>query len=69
LQTLTSLLPPKKAEIDPLPAIVDEADYEESDVAEFQSTWLEQELQNEFDEDWEDEDDDEGMDAPECQPQ
>ncbi|KAH6909036.1 hypothetical protein BKA70DRAFT_1277267, partial [Coprinopsis sp. MPI-PUGE-AT-0042] len=43
----------------PPPAIVDEADYEESDVAEFQSTWLEQELQNEFEDDWEDEDDDE----------
>ena len=55
--------------MDPLPSIVDDADYEESDVTEFQTTWLEQELESQFDDDWEDEDSDEGMDAPECQPQ
>ncbi|KAI0297243.1 hypothetical protein B0F90DRAFT_916795 [Multifurca ochricompacta] len=60
-QALGALLPPKKADIEPLPEIVDEVAFEEGTLAEF----------GEGDEnDWQDEeeDDDEGG-APECQPQ
>ncbi|KAH7884675.1 hypothetical protein F5I97DRAFT_1486033 [Phlebopus sp. FC_14] len=64
-QALAQLLPPKKADIEPAPEIVDEASYEEVDLEDF----------GEGDEDdWEDEDDgdydDHGMGGePECRPQ
>ncbi|KAI0710127.1 DnaJ-domain-containing protein [Earliella scabrosa] len=60
-QALSALLPPKKPEMDPKPAVVDEVPFEESDIVDF----------GEGDEaDWEDEDDDDddGME-PECRPQ
>ncbi|EGO24656.1 hypothetical protein SERLADRAFT_449414 [Serpula lacrymans var. lacrymans S7.9] len=62
-KAVEQLLPPKKAEMDPPPAIIDEAPYEESDIVEFGEG-------NE--DDWEDDDDPYGnpMGAePECRPQ
>ncbi|EPQ52738.1 DnaJ-domain-containing protein [Gloeophyllum trabeum ATCC 11539] len=62
---LEKLLPPKKAEVDPLPAVVHEADYEECDIADF----------GEDEDGWEDEDEDEddfhpGMGGePDCRQQ
>ncbi|KZT29690.1 DnaJ-domain-containing protein [Neolentinus lepideus HHB14362 ss-1] len=61
---LERVLPPKKAEVEPKPPVVDEADYEECDIADFGD-----------DEDtWEDEDDEDdfhpGMgEEPECRQQ
>ncbi|TFK27171.1 chaperone regulator [Coprinopsis marcescibilis] len=69
---LAALLPPKKPEIDPLPEIVDEVPFEESDIGEIQGTFLDQELGAAFDDedDWEDDDDDDHIHgAPDCQPQ
>ncbi|KAM5538475.1 hypothetical protein V8D89_007808, partial [Ganoderma adspersum] len=62
VQALAALLPPKKPEMDPKPAIVDEVPFEESDIVDF----------GEGDEgDWEDDDDDDDDDGiePECRPQ
>ncbi|EEB90818.1 hypothetical protein MPER_10928, partial [Moniliophthora perniciosa FA553] len=63
-KALEQLLPPKKADVEPQPEIVDDADFEESDIMEF----------GEGDEDdWEDEDEDFGFGPrpgePECRPQ
>jgi DnaJ family protein A protein 2 len=67
---LSTLLPPKKEDIEPLPEIVDEANYEESDIGELHSTFLDQELEAQFEDDWEDEDSDDDIHGqPECQPQ
>ena len=66
IQALQSLLPPKKKNIEPLPEIVDEVDYEESDIAELRSTFLDHGFGDESD--WEDDDDDD-EDEPECRPQ
>ncbi|KAI0370384.1 DnaJ-domain-containing protein [Pilatotrama ljubarskyi] len=57
-KALAGLLPPKKDEMDPKPAIVDEVPFEESDIVDFGG---------DDEEDWEDEDDD-GME-PECRTQ
>lgn len=65
LQALESLLPPKKKDLEPLPDVVDEADYQESDIAELRSTFLDHGFGDESE--WEDDDDDE--DEPECRPQ
>ncbi|KAF5326879.1 hypothetical protein D9619_004373 [Psilocybe cf. subviscida] len=60
VQALEKLLPPKRTEVDPLPAVVDEADFEESDIVDF----------GEDEGDWEDEDEDEDEDGePDCRQQ
>ncbi|EAU85530.2 chaperone regulator [Coprinopsis cinerea okayama7 len=70
IKALSTLLPPKKEDIEPLPEIVDEANYEESDIGELHSTFLDQELEAQFEDDWEDEDSDDDIHGqPECQPQ
>ena len=68
---LESFLPPKKKELEPLPEIVDEVPYEESDIGELRSSFLDGGLDGQFgddDSDWEDEDD-EDVEQPECRPQ
>jgi len=59
---LISVLPPKRTDVDPQPDIVDEANFEESDIIDFGG-----------DENWEDEDEDEHDEninlEPECRPQ
>lgn len=82
LQALEALLPPKKTDIEPRPAIVDEADYEESDVVEVRARSVP--AGSDFfdhgmaqfgeggDDDWEDEDeeyDEDGGGEPECRAQ
>jgi len=62
---LEKLLPPKKPDISPRPAIVDDVEYEATDVANFG---------DDDDEEWdsdedEDEDDDDDLGNPECRPQ
>ena len=37
-QALEALLPPKKPEMDPKPAVIDEVDYEESDIVDVRET-------------------------------
>ncbi|KAJ2922882.1 hypothetical protein H1R20_g14248, partial [Candolleomyces eurysporus] len=66
LKALESLLPPKKKDLEPLPEIVDEVDYKESDMAELRSTFLDHGFGDESD--WEDDDDDDD-EEPECRPQ
>ncbi|KAH7925478.1 DnaJ-domain-containing protein [Leucogyrophana mollusca] len=82
---LAQILPPKKAEIDPAPAMVDEAAYEESDLVDVRarsfpagSDFFDQGFASQFgegdDEDWEDDDGDDdyehgGGGEPECRPQ
>ena len=81
LQALGTLLPPKKPEMDPKPAIVDEVPFEESDVVDVRETpfpagsnFFDHGHGFQFGEgdeaDWEDDDDDddEGGD-PECRTQ
>ncbi|KAF8624538.1 hypothetical protein AX15_005845 [Amanita polypyramis BW_CC] len=68
VKALTSLLPPKKPELEPYPETVDEAQYEESDIVDFgggdEDGWVDED---------EDEDDENGfghMDGePECRQQ
>lgn len=84
LQALEQLLPPKKDDIDPLPEVVDEAQFEESDIVEVRSRsfpasqdFFDHAFPSQFGEDedtWEDEDDedDDHMHMgpePECRPQ
>ncbi|KIK10107.1 hypothetical protein K443DRAFT_670736 [Laccaria amethystina LaAM-08-1] len=60
LHKLAPLLPPKKEDVDPRPAVVDEAEFEESDIVDF----------GEGDEDaWEDEEEEEMGGDPECRTQ
>ncbi|OBZ72469.1 DnaJ subfamily A member 2 [Grifola frondosa] len=64
-KALEALLPPKKPEMDPKPAVVDEARYEEVDIADFGEGG---------EGDWEDDDEDEDGDhfggaEPECRQQ
>lgn len=84
LQALAALLPPKKPDIIPQPAIVDEAGFEESDVVD-ETFHAQRSFEPGFgsgldDEgDWEDEDDEDDYDfggphgyggpEPECRPQ
>jgi len=60
-RSLLTLLPSKKLDVDPLPAIVDEVDFEASDIVDF----------GDDDEDaWADEEEDDGGGGePECRPQ
>ncbi|KDR78916.1 hypothetical protein GALMADRAFT_64281, partial [Galerina marginata CBS 339.88] len=62
IQAVEAILPSKRVDVDPQPEVVDEADYEESDIVDF----------GEGDEEnWEDEDDDDDGDGedPDCRPQ
>lgn len=78
-QALEALLPPKKPEMDPKPAVIDEVDFEESDIADVRETpfaggnFFDHGFSNQFgddEHDWEDEDDEEDeMGEPECRPQ
>ncbi|KAI0050442.1 DnaJ-domain-containing protein [Auriscalpium vulgare] len=60
VKTLETLLPPKKADVEPKPSTVDEAKYEESDMVEFG--------EGADDDAWEDADDEEGGET-ECRTQ
>lgn len=82
-QALAAILPPKKAEVDPSPAIIDEATFEEADLEDvrarsFPATdFFDQAFASQFgndDDEWEDEDEDDYDDhglggEPECRPQ
>lgn len=82
-QLLVSLLPPKKEDLDPQPAVVDDAKYEESDLADVRARSFPPGFDffhhgaqfGEGDEDgWEDEDEDEDEmhmhgEPPECRQQ
>ncbi|KAF9000606.1 DnaJ C terminal domain-containing protein [Cyathus striatus] len=68
-KALASLLPPKKAEVEPYPEVVDEARYEESDIVEVRSrsfpaspNFFDHAFPSQFgegdDNDWEDDEDD-----------
>ncbi|KAF9048597.1 DnaJ-domain-containing protein [Panaeolus papilionaceus] len=78
MKALEAVLPPKKQDLDPQPAVVDEAAFEESDIVDVRARSYPA-SQNFFDhgfpsqfggdeDDWEDEDDDD-MDEPDCRPQ
>ncbi|KAF8842070.1 DnaJ-domain-containing protein [Paxillus ammoniavirescens] len=84
-QALAKLLPPKKANIEPAPAIIDEAPFEDADLEDVRarcfpasSDFFDEGFPSQFgegdDDDWEDDDDDgyddHGMGGePECRPQ
>ncbi|KAL4066704.1 hypothetical protein J3A83DRAFT_4098420, partial [Scleroderma citrinum] len=83
-EALARLLPPKKADLDPAPEIVDIAPFEEADVADVRarcfpasSDFFDQAFASQFggdEDDWEDDDDDVYDDhemggEPECRPQ
>jgi len=61
IKALESILPPKKMEMSPRPAVIDEAEFEESDIVDF----------GEGEDDWEDEVDDviDVGEEPECRQQ
>lgn len=74
------MLPPKKSEMSPQPPVVDEAEFEESDVVDVRaqsfpagSDFFDQGFQSQFgggDDDWEDEDEEDHMGTePECRQQ
>ena len=75
------MLPPKKVDVEPLPAVVDEAGFEESDMMDVRarsfpasSDFFDQGFPSQFgdnENDWEDEDDeyDGGVPEPDCRPQ
>lgn len=83
VQTLQSLLPPKKTDVSPAPAIVDEAEFEESDILDVRgrsfppgSDFFDHGFHSQFgegDDDWEDDDDEDPYDEdgaePECRQQ
>lgn len=84
LKVLESLLPPKKPELEPQPDVVDEVDYEESDIVDVRGRssaggpdFLERGFATQFgdnEDDWEDEDEedvygDEMGGRPDCQHQ
>ncbi|KAL4264746.1 DnaJ-domain-containing protein [Pleurotus pulmonarius] len=61
-KALENALPPKKRDVEPRPAVVDEAAYEESDIVDFgggEDAWVDEDEDDEFDEGHE----------PECRPQ
>ena len=81
MQALSAILPPKKAEMEPKPAVVDEVPFEEGDVVDVRETPFPA-GSNFFDhghgfqfgegdeDDWEDEDGDDDDDGePECRTQ
>lgn len=80
LQKLGPLLPPKKEDVDPRPAVVDEAEFEESDIVDVRArsfpaspNFFDHGFASQFgegDEDaWEDEGEDEMGGDPECRTQ
>ena len=78
---LASILPPKRTDVDPQPDVVDEANFEESDIVDVRArsfpaspNFFDQGFPSQFggdDNDWEDDDDDDDDDnlEPECRPQ
>jgi len=76
---LEPLLPPKRANPEPPPEIVVEAEFEESDIVDVRSRsfpaspdFLDQfdpQFGGDNEDDWEDEDDDDAGAQPDCQPQ
>ncbi|KAF8896222.1 hypothetical protein BD779DRAFT_1494583 [Infundibulicybe gibba] len=77
---LASLLPPKKKDIDPRPDVVDEAEFEETNIADVRArsfpaspNFFDQGFASQFgdgdDDGWEDDDDDDDGMGPECRPQ
>lgn len=79
-QKLAPLLPPKKEDVDPRPAVVDEAEFEESDIVDVRArsfpaspNFFDHGFASQFgegDEDaWEDEEGDEMGGDPECRTQ
>ncbi|KAF9484340.1 DnaJ-domain-containing protein [Pholiota conissans] len=75
---IEAILPAKRLEVDPLPEIVDEADFEESDIVDVGArsfpagNFFDQGFASQFgedEEDWEDEEDEEMDGEPECRPQ
>lgn len=79
LQALEVLLPAKKPEIDPKPAVIDEVPFEESEIVDVRATpfasgnFFDQGFASQFgdeEEDWEDDEEDEDEDGePECRTQ
>lgn len=83
MQTLQSLLPPKKTDVSPAPAVVDEAEFEESDILDVRGRsfppgydFFDHGYHSQFgegDEDWEDEEEDDPYEEdgaePECRQQ
>lgn len=69
VQTLRSVLPPKKNDVEPRPAVVEEAEFEESDLVDVRArsfpasaNFFDQGFPSQFgskEEDWDDEDEDE----------
>ncbi|EIW57392.1 DnaJ-domain-containing protein [Trametes versicolor FP-101664 SS1] len=78
-KALAGLLPPKKPEMDPKPAVVDEVPFEESDIVDVRATpfnasssFFDHASGFQFggdEEDWEDDEDDDDGAEPECRPQ
>lgn len=78
-QVLGELLPPKRSDPVPCPEIVDEADYEESDIVDVRSrsfpaspNFFDHGFPSQFgddEENWEDEDEDDDEDFPGAQPE
>ncbi|KAI0787817.1 DnaJ-domain-containing protein [Fomes fomentarius] len=79
-QALAAVLPPKKPEMDPKPAVVDEVPFEESDIVDVRETpfpagsnFFDHASGFQFGEDdeadWEDDDDDDDGTEPECRTQ
>ncbi|KIM39984.1 hypothetical protein M413DRAFT_446884 [Hebeloma cylindrosporum] len=60
VKAVEAVLPPKRVDVDPQPEIVDEADFEESDIVDFGEG---------YDDDWEDDDEDDEDGEPDCRPQ
>lgn len=79
IQAIEKLLPPRRADVDPKPEVVDEADYEESDIVDVRDrslpagSFFDQGFASQFGEDeddWEDEEEEEDdMEEPECRTQ
>lgn len=78
MQALEALLPPKKPELDPKPAVIDEVAFEESDLADVRETpfaggnFFDHGFAHQFgddENDWEDDEEEDGMDDGECRPQ
>ncbi|THH30004.1 hypothetical protein EUX98_g4195 [Antrodiella citrinella] len=79
-QTLEALLPPKKTEMEPKPAVIDEVPFEEGDIVDVRETpfagtnFFDHGFDTQFgegddEEDWEDDEDDDEHGEPDCRPQ
>ncbi|PPQ68226.1 hypothetical protein CVT26_005759, partial [Gymnopilus dilepis] len=78
VKAVEAILPPRRPDVEPRPEVVDEADFEESDIVDVRArsfpasqNFFDQGFASQFGEgnedDWEDEDDEDG--EPECRPQ